>query len=659
MIRTTLIPEELLHSHEDGELVFFCGAGVSRPAGLPTFKGLVSNILKDMLPSKDDCQPRSTEFLAWQSFESGRYDEALGILESPHEGGFGRKNVRKKVRYYLSKPRTKTLDKHLILARLADLDSEHGRLVTTNFDDLFEKAQVKVQRQEKSDHRIVVYVAPALPPAKPQAFRGLVHLHGKLKSSSDDLQLVLTTADFGMAYMLEGWALRFSVELFRYYHVVFNGYSVEDPTMRYLVSALAAAREEGPEQFKEPYAFAPYGEGESAATAEEAEQQWKLKGITPIAYDVANDHQELWRVLEEWANDHRQGIAGRRQKVVRLSQTLPADENDPAIGEMAWALKDIEVARYFANQKGKNQPQPGWIVPLEKRGLLSLPTGTTDERESIATPLVSRWLVDHLPLHNVTFELSRWIAQSLDSQEVLDWALSKGAVLHVQLRQQVQVRLNDAQFQLRPAFRKIWQVLANDDYAYALAETHSSSYSGRLGHLRLAPEAVHAKKCFLNCLRPIPIFKIRPEYFLPSKDPDPNCPSDWSEITVKLVGINHASEVDDFREKAEDWEGALADMAHELTTRLREAMDWFCDLGLAAPDADKTYIEFRSISPHEQNKHADAWTELIALTRDSYDALISTGDLGAATRLVRRWQSLPYPVFRRLTLYAAAGGHNA
>ena len=34
-----LIREELRRAHEDGEVVFFCGAGVSMPAGLPSFKG--------------------------------------------------------------------------------------------------------------------------------------------------------------------------------------------------------------------------------------------------------------------------------------------------------------------------------------------------------------------------------------------------------------------------------------------------------------------------------------------------------------------------------------------------------------------------------------------------------------------------------------------
>lgn len=35
------IPDELLQAHEEGRVVFFCGAGISYPAGLPGFKGLV------------------------------------------------------------------------------------------------------------------------------------------------------------------------------------------------------------------------------------------------------------------------------------------------------------------------------------------------------------------------------------------------------------------------------------------------------------------------------------------------------------------------------------------------------------------------------------------------------------------------------------------
>ena len=37
------IPEMLLEEHERGRVVFFCGAGISYPAGLPNFSGLVLN----------------------------------------------------------------------------------------------------------------------------------------------------------------------------------------------------------------------------------------------------------------------------------------------------------------------------------------------------------------------------------------------------------------------------------------------------------------------------------------------------------------------------------------------------------------------------------------------------------------------------------------
>ncbi len=38
------IPERLLQAHEDGRVVFFCGAGISYPARLPRFPDLVKKI---------------------------------------------------------------------------------------------------------------------------------------------------------------------------------------------------------------------------------------------------------------------------------------------------------------------------------------------------------------------------------------------------------------------------------------------------------------------------------------------------------------------------------------------------------------------------------------------------------------------------------------
>ena len=642
-----MIPEKLRQEHEDGKVVFFCGAGVSMPAGLPSFKRLVGAVLSELLPPKDDCQPGTMESLAWCAFCGGRYDEALDILENPRAGGYEPKQVREKVRDCLTQD-SPPLDKHLILARLVDLDKESGRLVTTNFDPLFEEAAKKLRKQ--GNHPPAVHVAPTLPPAKPQTFRGLAYLHGKLDESPDDRQLVLTTTDFGTAYMVEGWALRFAIGLFRRYRVVFIGYRVEDPMMRYLVTALDAARE-----FEKPYAFAPYGDKN-----EQAEKlKWRLKGIEPLLYDEADGHRELWRALEKWAENYRRGLTGRRQKVARLGQFPPKDENDPVVREMAWELKDAEVARYFANLKDERRPHPGWIAPLQREGLLSLPVGQTDNGESIAAPLVSQRLTDHLALHDATFHLSRWIVECLDTPEAIDWALRGGGVLTAKLRWRIRVRLDEDQTEPRPALRKIWQVLADDGYAQMLSEKPQNALL--LSIPRLAPDAVFAKQVFLRCLRPLPVFNANQDlkaiFENPRDEPkDPKCPSNRYRIEIELLGIQHRPEdVKRFRERAENWKKILASMADELTALLLEAMDWFREFDKAAPDRDITYSEYPSISPHEQNRSPPTWAQLIELTRDSYDALVAAGNQDAAGRLARRWRSLPYPVFRRLALYAATG----
>jgi hypothetical protein len=51
-------------------------------------------------------------------------------------------------------------------------------------------------------------------------------------------RMVLTDRDFGRAYLTEGWARRFVLELFLKYTVLFVGYSHNDPVMQYLARGL-------------------------------------------------------------------------------------------------------------------------------------------------------------------------------------------------------------------------------------------------------------------------------------------------------------------------------------------------------------------------------------------------------------------------------------
>ena len=68
-----VIPEELLRAHEDGDVVFFAGAGVSKPAGIPGFKGVVDQLYAQLLVEPTREQKRA--------IKEHRYDVAINLLE--------------------------------------------------------------------------------------------------------------------------------------------------------------------------------------------------------------------------------------------------------------------------------------------------------------------------------------------------------------------------------------------------------------------------------------------------------------------------------------------------------------------------------------------------------------------------------------------------
>ena len=649
-----LIPKELLRAHEDGEVVFFCGAGVSRSVGLPDFKGLVRKVLTDLLPAQNDCPKGETAALAWAAFDRNEYDDALGLLESPKLSTFDPKKVRQKIRSYLS-PEDEEPAAHRALIRLSDLDRGKGRLVTTNFDRLFETARASLLSDHPDVPPLDRYVAPALPPAKPDSFHGLLYLHGRLdpEHTDDDKNLVLTRSDFGSAYMLDGWARRFIVDLFRHYHVVFVGYSVEDPTMRYLVSAMAAVREEAPTLFRPAYSFASYSASRDDADKQRAELTWRSKGLQPILYDDDAKHAELWDSIQAWADQHQGGLTAHKQTVVRLSQVTLAGKQDDRIDEMAWALRKPEVAKYFADRARPNRPDPAWIAPLQERGLLGRPEYRSDDPDSPPAPLASRQLADSVALDNTTTHLSQWIARCLEDRHTLHWALTQGGVLHTTLRRDIRWALEEARPEFPIALRKIWRVLASDDYAASLSRMNTASHSALALCKGLGAGQHFASATLLHWLRPVSVFQMRELGSLGTKEGYDSDPSQWYTLDLGLEGIDHKSEINEVKQAAVDWEGALAVMADELTGLLREAMDWFNEFGKANHHYDLTHIHYRSISPHEQTNIAPIWTELIALCRDAHDALMESEQVDAAERLVDRWRSLRYPVFRRLAVHAA------
>lgn len=162
-----------------------------------------------------------------------------------------------------------------------------------------------------------------------------VLLHGLLpeKPTTSELdRLIVSSGDFGLAYLTERWAARFVSELFRNFTVCFVGYSIiNDPVLRYMMDALAADRLLG-ESSPEMFAFGSYSKGKEVDRANE----WKAKNVTPILYREHRHHAYLHKTLRAWAETYRDGVRGKERIVVEcaIAQPLTSTKQDNFVGRM-------------------------------------------------------------------------------------------------------------------------------------------------------------------------------------------------------------------------------------------------------------------------------------------------------------------------------------
>ncbi|HCL3955733.1 TPA: SIR2 family protein, partial [Pseudomonas aeruginosa] len=429
------IPERLLQAHEDGRVVFFCGAGISYPARLPGFAGLVAKLYEALAATPNAVQQAA--------IKAGQFDTAIGLLEADIVGG--RETVRRALAGILtpdlSAPNATAT--HEALLTLSKCRNGNIRLITTNFDRLFEEV-IAVKSLP-----INQFQAPLLPVPK-NRWDGLVYLHGLLgtKPSACELdRLVVSSGDFGLAYLTERWAARFVSELLRNYTVCFVGYSINDPVLRYMMDALAADRLLG-ESTPEMFAFGSFAKGKE----EERSNEWRAKNVTPILYREHNRHAYLHKTLRAWAETYRDGVRGKERIVAEcaMARPLASTRQDDFVGRLLWALSDPGglPARLFADLDPV--PSLDWLEPLSEEryrhadlGRFGVPprpivdetlTFSLARRPSpypLAPPMCivdagacgSRW-------DEVMRQLARWLTRHLNNPELLLWLVKRGGQLH-------------------------------------------------------------------------------------------------------------------------------------------------------------------------------------------------------------------------------------
>lgn len=289
-----LIPDDLITAHDEGRVVLFCGSGISRArANLPDFMELAASVLDDI-----GSAPGSRARKVKEATEQAPKIDGIGALIaadtifSQLEDEFPLDLIQHHVARALHKPDA-DLAAHRMLLDLACGPDGRIRLVTTNFDRMFEAC----------DPTIATHVAPDLPdPARADLFQGVIHLHGVVTADYEGAEcqvgqergFVLSAADFGAAYLVHGWAAQFIQKLIAEYHIVFVGYSADDPPVRYLLEALGG----NPAGVRRLYAFQ---EGDD----DHARALWRRKGVEAICYDPADGHCALWGTLAAWADRAR------------------------------------------------------------------------------------------------------------------------------------------------------------------------------------------------------------------------------------------------------------------------------------------------------------------------------------------------------------------
>ncbi|MGC1376322.1 MAG: anti-phage defense-associated sirtuin Dsr1 [Anaerolineales bacterium] len=672
------IPDALLQAHEDGHVVFFCGAGISYPAGLPGFKGLVDDIYRRL--------GATCTLIEQDAYEKGRYDATLDLLERNYPGQ--RIAVRRALTQALQpKLRRKgATDTHAALLQLARSREGTLRLVTTNFDRIFEHV-MKRSRQPS-----YAYTAPMLPIPKNSRWNGLVYLHGLLPAKSDDSalhRLVLTSGDFGLAYLTERWAARFVSELFRNYMVCFVGYSISDPVLRYMMDALAADRMLG-EITPKAYALGDCEPGRENITKVE----WEAKGVTPILYEVpagSRDHSALHNTLKAWAETYRDGVLGKERIVVDYALARPSasTRQDDFVGRMLWALSDesglpaerfaefnpappLEWLRAFSDDHYHHNDLRRFGVPprdeADDKLQFSLIRRPAPYRLAPWMTLVSGGSASS-QWDAVMFHLAHWLMRHLNDPELIIWLAQQGGQIHDRLHWLIEYELDRfAKLQQEgktselaeirsqapnagpgPLMQTLWRLLLTgrvkspwqnmDLYRWK----NGLKRDGMTTTLRLELRELLSPKVVLK--KP---FRWGSEADSTQEPMRIKQLVDW-ELVLATDHV-HLS----IRDLADErWQMVLPELLEDFQQLLRDALDLLRELGEADDHNDRSYMDLPSIVPHWQNRGFRDWVMLIELLRDAWLATRYRSP-ARATYIAQGWFELPYPTFKRLALFAAS-----
>lgn len=571
---------QILEAIRDGRFVVFAGAGVSMgpPSNLDSFRTLAQNIAG--------------------AVPTDPLDRFLGELH--HKGV----KVHERALQVLSPPGSAPTDLHRHLIRLFG-SVERIKVVTTNFDLHFEAAA-----QEAFGAVPTVYNAPALP--RGYDFHGIVHVHGAMP---DPASIVLTDADFGKAYLTEGWARRFLVDVFRTHTVLFVGYSHGDVVMTYLARALPA---DG-------------SAGRFALT--ESDGQWNLLGIRPIRFAkgaAPDPYRELYEGVAKLAERGARGTLEWQARMLELVGRAPPVDPE-SVDEILQALRNAPTCRFFVNI-ARHADWPQWLNSRKLVDALFEP-GELDERQR----MLAVWLAEHYAHEHPGACVELIADKGLRLNPIAWWAIGSeiGAATNktidaAPLRQWVSVLLATAP---EHGDRHVFMTLAERCDALGLHDCILSLF------LHLCRHSFELKKAFA----------------LPDEDEDAPPARYRPECTFRtdLYTLNAVYQHRIKPQMATLARPLLWGMIHRFTSMHAELSAWSGRNSIG----DAFSFGRSAIEPHEQDQYPDAVDVLIDAARDALEWL-AEHEPPQLDAWVEQLVSSGQPLLRRLAVHVVAMAPN-
>ena len=563
------LPEKVVEAHAKGRLVFFVGAGASMdaPSNLPSFKALARQLADAArVPFDEDEDIAIDLFLGSMPATFDAHAQAHRIILHPD-----------------SAPNPT----HAAIARVASATGS-ARVVTTNFDDHLSSAAGA--ESVPFDDR---WIGPALPMG--DDFTGVVHLHGSVARAPREL--VLTDRDFGRAYMTDAWATRFLQKMFEKFTVVFIGYSLDDPIMRYLSLGL------------------PSKTRRYVLTNKLNDPKWEHLGIRPIEYPgTETDHSSLLAALVAWDLRARMGQLQHRERmreIIEGGTALTPVDRDYVIRR----LRTIEGARDFA----ATADTVAWLRWAEDRPRF-------------------RALFSGAPVKEPTLVLAEWFANYVADLATHGAALQTVQRLGQKLHPAVVASASFAAERLATADEtagKRWKtLLATSIYGHSA----SPDVGILLPYESTGPAAPLA--VVRAALRPFLVLKK--DWFLQDEDNETPPGADVTWHTDEHTLGAHVQRAIADADEGDPVLGAL------LEDALNSAYDL---LGGYRGDRNFDSLGFRrsAIEPHGQDAYRDPQDAVIDALRD-----FGEKGLSVVSGLPERWWSRGRSLFRRLALHLVA-----